>query len=349
MDLEIVNGLPSVLTMRNEEDGFYLEFSQAEDALATSWKPPVPISKMAPGFSELIGMAVVQGHPCVLSLSVGNEGFFGGYELRWQRANDIDGQSWPSPTVMLTGDWINLDDIDQYWGLTGVHLEPIGDGVGICGTRHYDAGESGFVHQMLYRSSQDGISWSPPEEVDCGGIGYAHAMGDVGGRPGIAFMIDSDSTNLWFTCSSNFNGDGWTVPTKVTVVSNALSIVDAGGVPGVLTKLQYSPAIRFVRAMDANGGSWDNPYSLKGDAGPNSGSASLSIIGGRPAVALMGNEGKEAWYVRALDARGDNWPEQHEIVADEQSSVAVQGLLSYGDEPAFYWTHGILGTVAVYE
>ncbi|MCD6282137.1 PQQ-binding-like beta-propeller repeat protein [bacterium] len=65
--------------------------------------------------------------------------------------------------------------------------------------------------------------------------------------------------------------------------------------------------LKYVRASDASGGSWDDPVTVDGAGASVGYYSSLAVVNGHPAVSYLDITNDKLKYVRANDANGTSW------------------------------------------
>jgi hypothetical protein len=240
--LAIVNGRPAI-SYYDEQDN--VRYVRANDALGTSWGSSVGMDNSQSGpRGQGTALAVIGGRPAIAYQNNTNS------NIRYVRANDADGTSWPN-----TGITIGTS------GATDVHLdlEEVGGlpAVAYHRSQTYD----------LYYERGGNVDWNGGTAIEVvvaatGTTGWYAQLEVVNGAPAIAFL-DVTNTDLKFVRATNATGSTWGGPVVVD---------GAGGNFGSLAIVQGRPAIAYARsaptslhytsAADADGTTWNTPVPL---------------------------------------------------------------------------------------
>jgi hypothetical protein len=96
--------------------------------------------------------------------------------------------------------------------------------------------------------------------------------------------------------------------------------------------------LKYVRASDATGSSWDTPLTVDstGDVGKY---ASLAVVNGNPAIAYYFDGDDDLKYVRADTTTGSSWGTP--VTVDSSGIVGeCASLAVVGGRPAIAYRHG---------
>jgi hypothetical protein len=239
--LAIVNGRPAISYFHEEDNVRYV---RANDALGTSWGTSVGMDNSQSGpRGQGTALAVIGGRPAIAYQNNTNS------NIRYVRANDADGTSWPNAGVTIGTS-----------GATDVHLdlEEVGGlpAVAYHRSQTYD----------LYYERGGNVDWNGGTAIEVmvaatGSTGWYAQLEVVNGNPAIAFQ-DVTNTDLTFVRATNATGSTWGSPVVVD---------GAGGNFGSLALIDGRPAISYMRSInslhyvrsdDSNGSTWGTPVAL---------------------------------------------------------------------------------------
>ncbi len=170
--------------------------------------------------------------------------------------------------------------------------------------------------------------------------GDSCSMSVVNGKPAIAYS-DTVSDGLRYVQALDVNGSSWGTP--VVLDSAGGGVFYAGQRPS-LTVVNSRPAVayqhssgsgvllRYVRASDADGGSWETPVVITGSVSVQD--ACLAVINGRPAVSFKDTNSSHLFYVRAADADGDAWGSMLTADGSDTGVGSSSCLLEVNGRPA---------------
>jgi hypothetical protein len=90
--------------------------------------------------------------------------------------------------------------------------------------------------------------------------------------------------------------------------SGKASLVVVNGNPASSCYDSSNGDLKYVRAADPNGATWNTPVTVDAFGGFDvGGHNSLAIVNGNPAIAYLDNTNQNLKYVRASDANGTSW------------------------------------------
>jgi hypothetical protein len=240
--LAIVNGRPAIAYFHEQDNVRYV---RANDALGTSWGASVGMDNSQSGpRGQGTSMAIIGGRPAIAYQNNTNS------NIRYVRANDADGTSWPNAgiTIGTSGSTDVHLDLEEVGGLPAVAYHR---------SQTYD----------LYYERGGNVDWNGGTAIEvmvasASTTGWHAQLEVVNGAPAIAFL-DVTNTDLKFVRATNATGSVWGSP---VVVDNA------GGSFGSLAVVQGRPAISYARSQpvslhytsagDANGTTWNAPVPL---------------------------------------------------------------------------------------
>ena len=136
-------------------------------------------------------------------------------------------------------------------------------------------------------------------------------MAIVNGRPAISYH-DLTNTDLKYVRATNASGSTWGTPVTIDTTSNAglhTSLAVVSGYPAISYQvIAANYQLRYVRATDANGSTWDTPITIDSVGGLGLGTySSLAVVGGFPTISYYRQDGGYLKYTQALDACGVTW------------------------------------------
>ncbi|MBC7936965.1 MAG: T9SS type A sorting domain-containing protein [Rhizobacter sp.] len=181
---------------------------------------------------------------------------------------------------------------------------------GLPASAHYDDTND----DLHYSRANDlqGVSWATPVTVAAtGNVGQFPSLAIVNGFPAISFH-DITNNRLMYVRATNANGTAWAAPVVVddpagTInVGQYTSLVVINGNPAIAYYDVTNADLKYVRASDANGGTWGAPVTL--DATGNTGQyVSMAVVNGNPAISYYDVTNGDLRYIRATNATGGAW------------------------------------------
>ena len=178
--------------------------------------------------------------------------------------------------------------------------------------------------------------------VDPGGLDHVSLV-NINGRPAVAYR---SSGGLVYARANDAHGGSWGAP--VTVEADAYaggyaSLAEVNGRPAVAYRYYdgASQQLKYVRAQDGTGASWDSPLVI--DAAEVGGYVSLNVVNGRPAVSYYDTNNDDLYFIRAHNADGSTWGAPV-VVATQWRSGRSTSLAVVSGNPAIsyvteYWTN----------
>lgn len=259
----------------------------------TATTPFTPVTADGAGNVGLEGsMAIVGGRPAVSYYDAPNG------DLKYIRANDASGQTWPAPvTVDGGGDIVGFSS-----SLAVVNGNPA--------ITYYDA--DGQNLKYVRATNADGTAWGTQVVIDSAGdVGWFTSLAVVNGRPAVCYY-DKTNGRVKYARASDTTGAAWAAPVVVDNVGTGLgtrmSMQVVSGKPAIAYFDQAAGDLRYARANDTDGaaGQWGTPVVI--DAAGSVGVApSLAIVDGNPAISYFDSTNDALKYVRAADATGVAW------------------------------------------
>jgi hypothetical protein len=244
-----------------------LKYIRAEDASGSTWPLPGNTVDSAANVGLYASLAIVEGRPAIAYYDSSYN------DLRYIRANDATGISWPSGLDPVDGP----DAVGRYASLAVVNGRPS------IAYRDDD-------HTALkYTRADDalGASWTFSVTVDnAANVGEHASLAVVDGHPAIAYY-DSTNDDLKYVRAEDASGTTWGTPLILDSPGDvgeyaSLAVVD--GRPAVAYYDATNLDLKYIHARDAVGETWGPSLVLSSD-GEVGESVSLTEIDGRPAIA----------------------------------------------------------------
>jgi hypothetical protein len=131
---------------------------------------------------------------------------------------------------------------------------------------------------------------------------------------------ETRSAGVSFDASGSYDPDGGSLGYAFSTgtVGNFNSLAVVNGNPAISYWDVTNTALKYVRASDASGGSWDTPVTVD-SAGIVGAFTSLAMVNGNPAVSYYDATNGDLKYVRASDANGGSWGAP--VAADSAGNV----------------------------
>ncbi|MCA9982307.1 MAG: hypothetical protein KDD89_15790, partial [Anaerolineales bacterium] len=277
----MVNGNPAVAYFENTSGAKAVKYMRANDALGSSWPAPITVAaNNSPVWGMDVSMAVIAGNPAIVFSDRVNQ------TLSYVRANDADGTSWGTPTVIFSSLEVRSLELLEVDGRPAV------------------AYKSSNSLYFVRATDATGTGWAATPTLVVGGIvSITHLdMVLVNARPAIAFAFGG--TNVWelgYIRADDAQGSTW--PAGYVVVDNTadrtgeyLSMAVVNGKPAMAYNWRVnsvSETLRYVQATDADGTAWGTPVNVESGSDSSStlaNATSLAVIDGYPAIAYEGNK-----------------------------------------------------------
>ncbi|MDQ3023722.1 MAG: hypothetical protein M3R04_04940, partial [bacterium] len=282
-------------------------FSSGNDGLASAGGVGWSISTVATFTTDpnYLTMALVNDHPAVAYARADSN-----YTMFYVRAQDTAGSAWNAKVNLGLG-W-QEPCLGYFGGRPGISFAgPLGG------------------QNLLYRrgTNADGDTFEPSFTVHDPPGGYVvndPDMVEVGGNPAIAFrrldFVGSTGYELCYIRATDAVGDVWPASHVVADAGehayNPQLGVLSSGFPAIIYAEQDKDGsdpvkIKFVRATNATGSSWQPPVLLYTLGDENTiAPVQFVIAGGRPAAVFHDGSvnTNSLYYKRADDVDGDTWP-----------------------------------------
>ena len=330
--LAVVNGCPAISYIGDYDmSGPYeLIYVRATGPLGMNWGDPVLVDDDDYGVppSGLVSLAVVNGYPAIASCCRGD------HKLKYTRANDASGDAWGEPLVLGEAGRGITDD-----SATGLSLRVVNENPAIA----YEGRNLDGVAYMRALDA-DGDSWGSPLWITAYGF---PSMAVVNNKPAICYNVEP---GFRYVRALDAYGTVWGGPVAVDqtgtfIPYNSIAIINghpAISYTGVINEPPYA-CLRYVRANDPNGETWEAPLILDSSTEDFVGKhCSLAAINGRPAISYVTLYGESCFklhYVEARDANGDDWREPVTLV-DAGSFIRHSSLKEVNDHPAIAYSDG---------
>jgi hypothetical protein len=211
---------------------------------------------------------------------------FSGNDLKYVRANDPDGTSWPAPMTVAS-----VGDVGKYTSLVVVNGRPA--------ISYLDDTN---VNLMYVRAADaNGASWDPPVTVDApGAVGLYSSMAIVNGRPAISYR-DQANGYLKYVRAGDSDGATWDAPMVLDSGNTQFtSLAVINGTPGIAYALlgpMSQATLKHIAAVDPDGASWNMPLVLD-SMGSVGYYPSLAVINGKGMIAYQDYTNQDLKFVR---------------------------------------------------
>lgn len=263
--LSVINNQPAIAYERYSGTNLDLMYVRASDANGASWgSPKTLVAAGGNGYQPVLRN--VAGQPAVAYHSTTQAA------ILLMRANDAQGDSWGS-AVTVSSD-AELSTLD---------MQIVNEIPMIC---WFGSGKESL--QCSRATDATGSAWAASSIIDAAvDTGYDVSLAVVDGQPAVAYTA-AEVGELRYCRSSDANGNSWGSPQLLdsgVETGPFCSLAYIGGLPQVCYfHGDFIDELKFVRAQDASGASWDSPIVL--DVGSGYG-ISLTEVNGQSAVAYF--------------------------------------------------------------
>jgi hypothetical protein len=259
-----VSGQPAI-TYYDMQMGQH-RYVRATDPLGTSWASPVSI--ITTSNANVSQLVIVSGRPALAHLD-DSAGYRG--RVRFLRANDSIGASWPAATLVAT----NIAGYRPSLAIIG----------GLPAIAFHD-----YTTDRLYftiASNSAGTAWSAPVQIECCNLSNPNvSLAEVGGFPAVAFLDDDGAAyRVTYRRAGDAQGSIWPISSRRTIEYSGyfptLGVCD--GRPFLFWQgVSSETGLRYTQGLDAAGTSWTKNINLTSESG---GGISAKVIQGRLSVA----------------------------------------------------------------
>ncbi|HEX6426963.1 MAG TPA: sialidase family protein, partial [Niastella sp.] len=192
----------------------------------------------------------------------------------------------------------------------------------------------------------NGITWGSGVTLDITGVvGTCLSLQIVNGNPAVTYF-DASGNTLRFVRATDANGSTWGAPQSIDATGNVgqytTSLQVVNGNPAITYYDVANEDLRFVRATDANGTTWEAPQTIDatGSVGQD---ASLYVVNGNPAIVYFDSDNIRMKFVRATDANGTAWGAPQTVTGDDvYSQPAILQIVNGAPAIAYYDTYNVL-------
>lgn len=199
---------------------------------------------------------------------------------------------------------------------------------------------------LMYVRAMDsiGMAWNTPVIADGNNdVGQHSSMSIINGFPAISYY-DNTYKRLLYVRALDSNGTFWNTPmilddTPGLIPGYYSSLTTVNGNPAIAYCEFQNMDLRFIRANDANGLSWNSPQSVATSNAMGT-DAKLFIVNGNPAIACNEQVSGAVYFIRSTDNNGASWGPTYLVsgtgdVGVNMSCQIVSGTpaICYYDQP----------------
>ncbi len=318
--LAMVGGRPAIAYSERSSEKVY--FVRANDANGTVWGNRVTVGDGGQ-WADGVSLAMVNGRPSVL-YSDSKNAYIG--DLYFSRASNSTGDNWPSRVKVAGGTTINIE-----CRLAVVNGRPValfGHTGGLNYVRATDA---------------NGTSWQSPVLPYAYGGGYPD-IAIIEGHPAVIHGVQAGE--LIYQRSNDVDGLNWAPgPDSPAVVvashgGNCSALEISGGRPVVAFHSYYGgdPSLRFSRAKDKYGTTWEQVQVLDSGSFNLGNSLDMSTVFGVPFICYAEHQPlAKLKCITASDGYGAAWSSPEEVT---QAAIFWVSTASVNNWPAVAYIDG---------
>ena len=206
--------------------------------------------------------------------------------------SDDEGETWESPTVISSFAADGSTDLDYTSSTLQYRSDVSASGTNVhVSWSDYDGYEG--TYSVYYSKSTDrGITWSSPVQIDDGSSGSRYGVTiSSNGDDVVSAWIDTWTYDI-YTASSDDNGESWTSPQMIESADSSLSympeiIFNEGKFHLVWTSTATGESVQYTSST--NGVNWDDAIFINTDNSRTSYSPVISADGSTLYVAWTDN------------------------------------------------------------
>lgn len=289
----LVNGRPAFSYVNANN---VLRYVRAADIHGAAWGNSVRLSNAAGVFFGS-SLTVVDGRPAVAY------GFYDTEKLRFVRADDADGTSWPAPVTLVDNVLVQGPKLLIVAGLPALF--------------YVDQDTSPSVLHYMRALDSSGLTWDSPLPLDTS-LQLSVGAALIGDRPAVAYLEPGTSRGLFQraddSTGTQWNGSEEQIGFEVYFASPGSPLIETASGRAGSANLAYDDAtlesigIRYHLA-DTAGQNWTTQEGFGTSRAIN---FSLCLIAGRPALLFSDDPENdnidELFYARAFNTNGTSWP-----------------------------------------
>lgn len=187
--------------------------------------------------------------------------------------------------------------------------------------------------------------WCTFNQIQTAGeLGQQTKLLVVNGNPAMAYYHKTSEFNTRFVRATDVNGTNWGSPIVVhddwRAGDTSMDMEIVNGNPAIIVFLPVDKTIKYRRAMDVNGTSWDTVVEVLTSTGNTSGGdiyLDLEIVNGNPATCYWKEDTDDLMFLRANDANGTSWAAP--IAVETTGNVGQHASLTIiNGQPAISYT-----------
>jgi hypothetical protein len=318
--LAVVNGRPAISYMGDD----HLMYIRADDVQGSSWGTPVAVDSYDSSsvlYHTEMCLAVIDGCPAI-SYS------FSDQCLKYVEAIDMNGEAWSAP-VMVGGEG-EVDDSPSMVDIDG------------CAAISYHSRSREDLKYVLSAPKEPRKTMLAAVDVTRNGNAGAYLSMVHNRNPMICFYDPGDKA-LKYTCSTGDEDQQWGRPMPIDDSADCgryASLAILSNTIGISYYDYSNGDLRYARTVDPDGVlgfSAAVTVDTGGDVGLDT---SLAVVAGNPGISYYDNSNGDLKYVRASDAKGDNW--NTPVAVDTSGDVGLNTSLAVVDgNPAISYSDNV--------
>ena len=301
VSLQTVNGNPAI-SYSDSIGQYHLHYVRASDPAGLVWGTPITVVNGAPYDGGLLNsLAVVNGRPAIAYE------YYAGDDLYYVRANNANGTSWSSPVAVDTSTTAVVD-----LSMVVVAGQPA---IATC---------TGGTILYTRALNPDGTAWGAPTllqalDVNCSSV----VLQLVNNRPAVVF---NEGDSVLYKQAADATGASWQAAQMIAYDGHNPDLMMMDDAPAVSYNAASSNDVYFVKALDADGNTWDTADLVESNPGTGSYTAIINL-GGTPGVGYVADLNPGA------AVRFAYLPQQFKLDTAAESALAnlADGSTAWGD------------------